>query len=77
VAWKCIKCLISHFSIFSIGPIISAKVLDKTFIIVGDVDVSFELLTKRSLIYSDRPPSVMVDLSGWSGSVNTTPYGPR
>ena len=32
------------------------------FIVINDANVAFELLDKRSTLYSDRPRSVMIDL---------------
>jgi hypothetical protein len=69
--------VLTLFFLFFTGPIFSATLLDKTFIFISDVDVSFELLNKRGLIYVDRPPSVMYELSGWSTAVINVSYGSR
>lgn len=50
----------SHFSIefkadVSVGPISSVSALGQTIVIVNDLEVSYELLDKRSAVFSDRP----------------------
>lgn len=44
------------------GPISSVSVFGATFIIVNDKEIAIELLERRSLIYSSRPPFVMGQL---------------
>jgi len=43
------------------GPIISAKIGTRTYIILGTRQAAQDLLEKRGNIYSDRPPSVLLD----------------
>ncbi|PPR01296.1 hypothetical protein CVT24_006371 [Panaeolus cyanescens] len=47
------------------------------FMVINDYKVAFDLLDKRSTIYSDRPKSVMVDLIGWGFNMTFFNYGER
>lgn len=60
------------------GPIVSAKIGTRTCIILGSRQVVQDLLEKRGNIYSDRPPSVLLDnyLSKKLGAA-FMPYGPE
>lgn len=60
------------------GPIVSAKVGTRTYIILGTRQAAQDLLEKRGNIYSDRPPSVLLDnyLSKQMGAA-FMPYGPE
>lgn len=42
-----------------LGPISSVQALGKTIVILNSLDVCKDLLQKRSLKYSDRPPLVL------------------
>lgn len=43
------------------GPVASAKIGTRTYIILGTRQAAQDLLEKRGNIYSDRPPSVVLD----------------
>ncbi|EYE92370.1 cytochrome P450 [Aspergillus ruber CBS 135680] len=60
------------------GPIVSAKIGTRTYIILGTRQAAQDLLEKRGNIYSDRPPSVLLDnyLSKRMGAA-FMPYGPE
>ncbi|PPQ74502.1 hypothetical protein CVT24_000114 [Panaeolus cyanescens] len=47
------------------------------FLVINDYKVAFDLLDKRSTIYSDRPKSVMIDLIGWGFNMTFFNYGER
>lgn len=40
----------------SAGPMYSFTILGQTFIVISDKQIAFDLLEKRSSIYSSRPP---------------------
>ena len=44
------------------GGLIYFTIFRTKFIVINDANVAFELLDKRSTLYSDRPRSVMIDL---------------
>ena len=46
--------IVSGSEVFA-GPISSVTVLGTTFVIINDKDVAFDLLDKRSTVYSSRP----------------------
>lgn len=46
-----------------IGGLIYFTIFRTKFIVLNDPKIAFELLDKRSTLYSDRPKSVMIDLS--------------
>ena len=45
------------------GGLIYFTIFRTKFMVINDPKISFELLDKRSTLYSDRPKSVMIDLS--------------
>ncbi|PPR07643.1 hypothetical protein CVT24_006545 [Panaeolus cyanescens] len=47
------------------------------FLVLNDHNVAFDLLDKRSTIYSDRPRSIMLDLVGWGFNMTLFNYGAR
>ncbi|KAI0698605.1 CyP450 monooxygenase [Cytidiella melzeri] len=58
------------------GDIIFIQVLSTPMLIVSSVDVAFDLMEKRSSIYSDRAKSAIDELTGWEFNVAVMPYGP-
>ncbi|RAH70575.1 cytochrome P450 [Aspergillus aculeatinus CBS 121060] len=60
------------------GPISSVTVMGRTFVILNDVSLAFEMLERRGAIYSSRPRQVFCgDMIGWSQSVALSPYSER
>ncbi|KAF8550950.1 cytochrome P450 [Imleria badia] len=58
------------------GGLIFFKVLHMPYIVINDGGVCYELLEKRSNIYSDRPRNTMAkDLMGWGFTTLMKPYG--
>ncbi|KAI0754765.1 cytochrome P450 [Daedaleopsis nitida] len=57
-----------------IAMIISLSAMGQCLIVINDPKVAIDLLEKRSSIYSSRPKSTMVDLSGWSWNLGFIPY---
>ncbi|KAI0721292.1 cytochrome P450 [Cerioporus squamosus] len=57
------------------GKIISFQAMGQTLVIVDDPEIAVELLEKRSGIYSSRPDSIVVELSGWAWNFALMPYG--
>ncbi|KAF5355371.1 hypothetical protein D9757_013345 [Collybiopsis confluens] len=51
------------------GSIIHLKVLGTHMVVLGSREIAYELLGKRSAIYSDRPPMHMARLSGYGNAV--------
>ncbi|KAJ7577113.1 cytochrome P450 [Mycena floridula] len=47
------------------GPIVHIRAFTQHIIVLNTVEAATELLTRRSLIYSDRPYIPMLDLTGW------------
>ncbi|KAF8958847.1 hypothetical protein BDZ97DRAFT_1431706 [Flammula alnicola] len=50
------------------GGLIYFTIFRTKFIVLNDPKIAFALLDKRSLLYSDRPRSVMIDLIGWGST---------
>ncbi|KAL2819386.1 cytochrome P450 [Aspergillus granulosus] len=59
------------------GPISSVSVLGQRIIILNDARIAFELLEKRSAIYSDRPKLPFATLCGMGDTVLMQGYGKR
>nr|VWO99444.1 N/A [Ganoderma boninense] len=57
------------------GNIISLRVMDQTIVVIDDMKIAVELFERRSAIYSSRPASNVVALSGWTQSLPLMPYG--
>ncbi|KIJ34803.1 hypothetical protein M422DRAFT_34906 [Sphaerobolus stellatus SS14] len=58
------------------GDIISLSIFGRNIIVLNSAEVAFELLHRRSAIYSDRPNLPMGgDLVGWNRGLSLTPYG--
>ncbi|EIW55444.1 cytochrome P450 [Trametes versicolor FP-101664 SS1] len=57
------------------GDMVYMDVLGQPMLILGTHDVAFDLLEKRSALYSDRVQSAMVDLSGFDWLLAAMPYG--
>ncbi|KAA1470231.1 cytochrome P450 [Dentipellis sp. KUC8613] len=59
------------------GNMVQFTVLGARFIVVADYNVAVDLLEKRSAIYSDRPPAVLLtELGGWGKAMSGLQYGP-
>ena len=66
---------IAH-SIYTLGPIISLKVLGARWIVLDSLKVSKDLLEKKSAITSNRPHfTVAGDLVGWGNVTPLLQYG--
>ncbi|KAI9041793.1 cytochrome P450 [Aspergillus affinis] len=60
------------------GPISSVNVMGQLFVIINDAWMAFELLEKRSAIYSSRPKQVMAgELLGWENALALIPYSAK
>ncbi|KAI0657965.1 cytochrome P450 [Cubamyces menziesii] len=59
------------------GDVVYLKVLGQSVILVGSYEVACELLEKRSLNYSGRPQSVMVNLTNLDWIFVFMNYGPE
>ncbi|PIL22724.1 cytochrome P450 [Ganoderma sinense ZZ0214-1] len=57
------------------GNIISLQVMDQIIVVIDDVTIAVELFERRSAIYSSRPTSNVIALSGWTQSLPLMPYG--
>ncbi|KAF7292754.1 O-methylsterigmatocystin oxidoreductase [Mycena indigotica] len=67
---------ISHKETY--GPISSLTVLGSTIIIISDMQTTFDLLDKRSNIYSGRPTFTFAgDMIGWDKQLILSQYGER
>ncbi|EGN98959.1 hypothetical protein SERLA73DRAFT_181707 [Serpula lacrymans var. lacrymans S7.3] len=60
------------------GNLSSMNIFGHCLILVNSAAIAEELLDKRSVSYSDRPPMVMAgELSGWNKALLMTKYGER
>ncbi|KII91146.1 hypothetical protein PLICRDRAFT_51332 [Plicaturopsis crispa FD-325 SS-3] len=60
------------------GPLVYAKVLGRSMVIINSWEVAADMLDKKSLIYSDRPVLPMTgELMGWRDSFVFYRYGAR
>lgn len=60
------------------GDIIYVKVLGQPIVILNSAKVTFEMLDKKSSMYSDRPVfRVASEMVGWKDVLVLTPYGDR
>ncbi|KAK7696158.1 hypothetical protein QCA50_000809 [Cerrena zonata] len=59
------------------GDILYIDIPTQPIIVLGSADAAFELLEKRSDIYSDRPRLVMDDLMGLNWTLPTIGYSPK
>lgn len=60
------------------GDICSVTVLGQTLIIINSAKIAFDILDKKSSIYSDRPTLQMGgELVGWKNTLVLLPYGDR
>lgn len=67
----------SSLTVF-LGDICSVTVLGQPLIIVNSAKAAFEMLDKKSSIYSDRPILQMGgELIGWKNTLVLLPYGDR
>jgi len=61
-----------------LGDMCSVTVLGQPIIIINSAKVAFEMLDKKSGIYSDRPVLQMGgELVGWKNTLALLPYGER
>jgi hypothetical protein len=61
---------------FCIGSIVHVSALGQSIIILNDVQQAFNMLDKRSSLYSDRPTLTMAGrLVGWDNSTVLLPFG--
>ncbi|TDL20089.1 cytochrome P450 [Rickenella mellea] len=60
------------------GPISSVSVFGQTMILINDAQIAYDLLEKKSSIYSDRPSLVFAgEMCGWADGLALLHYGPR
>ncbi|KAI0770763.1 CyP450 monooxygenase [Irpex lacteus] len=59
------------------GDMVFTQVMNTPMLLVSSTEVAFDLLDKRSAIYSDRIASVMNELTAWDFNVGFMPYGQR
>lgn len=70
--------LSTSWSSLEVGSIIHIDAFGQHMIIVNDAKTAFDMLDKKSAIYSDRPILVMANvLIGWNNALGLTAYGPR
>jgi len=62
----------------TLGDICSVTVLGQPIIILNSAEAAFDMLDKKSPIYSDQPVLQMAgELVGWKNSLVLLPYGDR
>ncbi|KAL1711116.1 cytochrome P450 [Schizophyllum commune] len=60
------------------GPIVSSRILGRTVVIVNSYEKAYEMMERKSQIYSSRPRLTMpADLMGWGDGLAFVEYGPR
>lgn len=59
------------------GEIFHLSALGQHIVVLNTEEAAYELFTRRSAIYSDRPQLALVDLMGWDISVAFMKYGER
>ena len=61
-----------------LGPLSSVEVFGERLIIINDARIAFDLLEKRSSIYSDRPRMVFGgEMCGWEHALSSQHYTDR
>ncbi|KAI0334559.1 cytochrome P450 [Cubamyces sp. BRFM 1775] len=59
------------------GDVVHLRVLGRSIILIGSYEAACDILEKRSAIYSDRPPSAMVELTDLDWVFVFKHYGPE
>ncbi|KAI0085085.1 cytochrome P450 [Irpex rosettiformis] len=59
------------------GSIMFLRALTTPIVIVSSADIAFDLMDKRSAIYSSKPASVVDEMIGWDFALSLMPYGQR
>ncbi|KAI0333738.1 CyP450 monooxygenase [Cubamyces sp. BRFM 1775] len=59
------------------GNLVYLRIPRNPLLIIGDADIAFELLDKKSAYTSDRPTNPMAELMGMDGIFGLMPYGER
>ncbi|KAI0796313.1 CyP450 monooxygenase [Irpex lacteus] len=59
------------------GDMVFYKVLGTPMLMVSSADIALELMDRRSSIYSDRPITVIDEMTGWDFNMGNMRYGPR
>ncbi|KAI0085089.1 cytochrome P450 [Irpex rosettiformis] len=59
------------------GNIMFMRALTTPMLIVSSPDIAFDLMDKRSAIYSSKPTSVVDEMTGWDFALSLMPYGQR
>ncbi|KAI0092431.1 CyP450 monooxygenase [Irpex rosettiformis] len=59
------------------GDMVYTQVMSTPMLLISSANIAFDLLDKRSAIYSDRSVSVMNELTAWDFNVGFMPYGQR
>ncbi|KAI0798709.1 cytochrome P450 [Irpex lacteus] len=57
------------------GDVVFYKVLNTPMMLISSADIILELTERRSSMYSDKPPLVIDELTGWDFNLATMPYG--
>ncbi|OSD00072.1 cytochrome P450 [Trametes coccinea BRFM310] len=59
------------------GDVFSLHVLGQTFVVLNSATAAIDILEKRSSNYSDRPPSILIEMTGWNWALVLKRYGER
>ncbi|PSR73379.1 hypothetical protein PHLCEN_2v10671 [Hermanssonia centrifuga] len=59
------------------SDIIFMTVFSQPTVVISSAKAAFDLMEKRSNIYSDKPRVVMDELTGWDWNMGVMPYGQR
>ncbi|KAG6848244.1 hypothetical protein H0H93_001985 [Arthromyces matolae] len=57
------------------GDVVYVEMLGQPIIVLNSVEAAVDLLEKRSVNYSDRPPFKVFELMGWTHTVSFVGYG--
>lgn len=74
----CLAPVDAHLRQRFVGPISSVTALGTTIVVLNSPEVAYELLDKRSLIYSSRPNLIFGnEMCGWGDLLATQSYNER
>jgi len=69
---------LTHWTLYTPGHVTHTRVFGQDTIILNSSKAAYDLLDKRSAIYSNRPVLVMAgEIVGWNRILGLVPYGPR
>ncbi|KAI0326111.1 cytochrome P450 [Cubamyces sp. BRFM 1775] len=57
------------------GDVLAVRAFGQTLVVLNSYTAALDLLEKRSLVYSDRPASVLAELTGWTRTFGFKSYG--